>query len=67
MIQAVANDPAGESEVSWSSGPALRAEPEEGLRLMQAFLKIRSPGLREAVIKFVADLAKVDEAKKSLR
>ena len=37
------------------------------MRLMHAFLKISNPSLREAVVKFVADLAKIDEAKKSLR
>ena len=67
MIQAIADDSADDSKKSWSSEPRSSPEPEEGRRLIRAFLKISSPDLREAVIKFVADLAKLDEAKRSPR
>ena len=33
-------------------------EPEEGLRLMHAFVVIESADLREAVVKFVEELSK---------
>jgi hypothetical protein len=39
--------------------------PEEGHRLVKAFLRISSPGRRQGVLKYVADLAVVDEAEKS--
>jgi hypothetical protein len=65
MIQAISNGPGDHSQVSWTGEPASRAKPEEGLRLVHAFLKISSPRLREALIKFVEDLAKLEEAKKS--
>jgi hypothetical protein len=34
-------------------------KPEEGLQLMHAFLNIRQPDLRNAIIKFVAELSRV--------
>ena len=36
-------------------------KPEEGLRLMHAFVAIRRADLREAVVKFVEDLAKTQK------
>jgi hypothetical protein len=39
--------------------------PEEGHRLVKAFLKITSPGRRMAVLKYVADMARVDEAERT--
>ena len=39
---------------SWS-------DPEEGHRLMRAFLSIREPALREAIITFVAFVAEVSK------
>ena len=42
----------------------LSPKPEEGLRLVRAFLRIKSPTLREVVIHFVEDLAGVDQAVK---
>jgi hypothetical protein len=39
--------------------------PEEGHRLVKAFLRISSPGRRHAVLKYVADMASVDEAERS--
>ena len=65
MIQAIPNGPGDGSQVSWTGEPTSRPKPEEGLRLIHAFLKISSPRLREALIKFVEDLAKLEEAKKS--
>jgi hypothetical protein len=65
MIQATSNGPGDNSQVSWTGEPTSRPKPEEGLRLIHAFLKISSPRLREALIKFVEDLAKLEEAKKS--
>jgi hypothetical protein len=40
--------------------PTTSPNPEEGLRLVRAFLRIKNPTLREAVIHFVEDLAGVD-------
>jgi hypothetical protein len=39
--------------------------PGEGHRLVKAFLRISSPGRRHAVLKYVADMAGVDEAERS--
>jgi|SRR5271165_6957738 len=50
------------SDVTWSASSF--ALPEEGVRLVRTFLDIRSPRLRNAVVKFVADLARIDEAEK---
>jgi hypothetical protein len=36
-------------------------KPEEGLQLMHAFLDIRQPELRNAIIKFVAELSRVEK------
>jgi hypothetical protein len=63
MIQASSNGPADDSNLSWTGKPVSRPEPEEGLRLMHAFLKMSNPRLREVLIKFVEDLANLDEAK----
>jgi len=67
MIQAIADDSADDSKKSWSSEPKSSPEPEEGRRLIRAFLKIGNPSLREAIVEFITDLAKLDEAKKSPR
>jgi len=40
------------------------ALPEEGIQLVRAFLRIRNPQLRRAVVTFAAELAKTEEAKK---
>ena len=40
--------------------------PEEGHRLVKAFLRIGSPGRRQAVLKYVTDMARVDEADTAL-
>ncbi len=43
-------------------GPKARPpSPEEGLRLMQAFLRVRRPDLRAQIINFVADILKVQD------
>ena len=39
--------------------------PEEGHRLVTAFLRISSPGRRQAVLKYVTDMARVDEAERT--
>jgi hypothetical protein len=45
------------------TGPtAYSVAPEEGLRLVKAFLSISSPERRQAVLKYVADMAKMHEA-----
>jgi hypothetical protein len=67
MIQAIADDSADDSKKSWSSEPRSSPEPEEGRRLIRAFLEIGDPSLREAIVEFITDLAKLDEAKKSPR
>ena len=40
------------------SGIGSLPKPEEGLRLMHAFITIESVDLREAVVKFVEELSK---------
>jgi len=37
-------------------------DPKEGFRLVQAFDKIKSPARRRAVLTYVEDLTKLDEA-----
>jgi hypothetical protein len=44
-------------EPPWSA-PSLA--PEEGLRLMRAFVNVRRPALREAIIEFVTKLSQGD-------
>ncbi len=41
------------------------AHPEEGWRLVRTFLTIRSPDRRKAVLKYVADMARTDEAERT--
>jgi hypothetical protein len=49
-----------------TTGPtAYPVPPEEGLRLVKAFLSISSPERRHAVLKYVADMARVDEAERT--
>jgi hypothetical protein len=36
-------------------------KPEEGLRLIHAFVGIRDPELREAIVKFVEELTKAQQ------
>ena len=38
---------------------------EEGVRLLEAFLRIKNPERRQAAINYVADLARVDEAERA--
>jgi hypothetical protein len=48
------------------TGPApYSASPEEGLRLVKAFLSISSLKRRQAVLKYVADLVRIDEAERT--
>jgi hypothetical protein len=43
-------------------GPKFRPpSPEEGLRLMQAFLRIKRSDLRAQIINFVAEILKVQD------
>jgi hypothetical protein len=44
-----------------SAEPSRPADPEEGRRLVHAFLRIASRTRREGVIKMVEDLAREDE------
>ena len=44
---------------------AYSVSPEEGLRLVKAFLRISSPERRQAVLKYVADMATLDEAERT--
>ena len=37
-------------------------DPEEGFRLMRAFLRIRDAARRQTIVEFVADMARLDEA-----
>ena len=39
--------------------------PEEGFRLVRAFLRISSPVRRQAVLKYVSDMAVMDEAERT--
>jgi hypothetical protein len=45
-----------------SSGPSRPADPEEGRRLVRAFLRIASQTRREGVITMVEDLTRGDES-----
>jgi hypothetical protein len=47
------------------ANPDFRVHPEEGHRLVKAFLRISSPGRQQAVLKYVADMARVDEAERA--
>jgi hypothetical protein len=53
-------------DIATFDGPtAYSVSPEEGLRLVKAFLSIGSPERRRAVLKYVADMARMDEAEKT--
>jgi hypothetical protein len=39
--------------------------PEEGFRLVRAFLRITSPERRQAVLKYLEDVSRVDEAERT--
>jgi hypothetical protein len=57
------DDPADDSKAYRTirpTEPTTSPDPEEGLRLVRAFLRIKNPTLREAVIHFVEDLTGVD-------
>ena len=41
--------------------------PEEGRRLVRAFLKIESPERRQAVLQYVEEMARIDEAERDPR
>jgi len=43
------------------AGNSARATPEEGVRLIHAFMGIKQPILREAIITFVAALSEAHE------
>jgi hypothetical protein len=47
-----------------SAEPSRAADPEEGRRLVHAFLRIASQTRREGVIKMVKDLAREDEVER---
>jgi hypothetical protein len=42
-----------------------RPDAEEGVQLIRAFRNIGNPKLRQAVIRFVEDLARLDEVEKT--
>jgi hypothetical protein len=42
-----------------------QVHPEEGHRLVKAFLRISSPERRQAVLKYVTDIARADEAERT--
>lgn len=42
-------------------------DPQEGFRLTHAFLNVREPSLRDAIVKLVAELSTVDDEKSGLR
>jgi hypothetical protein len=44
---------------------AYSVSPEEGLRLVKAFLGISSPERRLTVLEYVADMAKMDAAERT--
>jgi hypothetical protein len=53
-------------DIATADGPtAYSLSPEEGLRLVKAFLGISRPERRQAVLKYVADMARVDEAERT--
>lgn len=56
--------PAGEFK---SATAGFLAHPEEANRLVKAFLRISSPGRRNAVLEFVADMARVEDVERSTR
>ena len=39
--------------------------PPEGVRLVQAFVRITTPDLRDAVLRLVEDLARIDQVGRS--
>ncbi len=43
------------------SGPSSRSNPEEGHRLMRAFLGVRQAGLRKALVNLVTELSALEE------
>lgn len=43
------------------AGSSSWPKPEEGLRLMHAFLDIRQSEVRDAIIKFVAELSRLQK------
>ena len=52
-------------EVSEQRAPSpLKPPPEDGLRLIRAFVGIRQPAVREAIIEFVTKLSAIDDHKK---
>jgi len=44
-----------------SPGTASRPTPEDGLRLIHAFMEVKQTALREALIQFVVELSKLRE------
>jgi hypothetical protein len=45
--------------------PTYLATPEEGVRLVKAFLRITSLERRKAVLRYVEDIARIDEAERA--
>lgn len=42
-------------------------DPQEGFRLTHAFLNVREPLLRDAIVKLVGELSVLDDEKKGLQ
>jgi hypothetical protein len=56
---------AGSTAERGGSDPTLAlATPQEGMLLVKTFLRIRSPERRQAVIKYAADVANLDESER---
>jgi len=43
------------------AGASSRPTPEDGVRLIRAFMNVKQAGLREAIIQFVEELSKLRE------
>jgi hypothetical protein len=56
-----AGDPSARGGQLDRSRDSSRLDPEQGCRLMRAFLSIQQDGLREAIVKFVTELAALED------
>ena len=60
---ALAGTTSAATDFSQAAEPAFSLpDPEEGLRLMRAFLRIRDAARRQTIVEFVANMARLDEA-----
>jgi len=68
MSQSITTDDLASARPSSRSATDPKSAPdtEEGFRLVRAFISIRSPERRQTVLRYVADLAKMDEAENTL-